>query len=1007
MKCTLKSGKATDKRKKFVLKFIIAFVFASSFSGILGSGPGAIKSSFTENFGTPTGDLVNLYNEILRGVGEKTLTENSFLAGGTAEGSVGFGLMISALILGMLEYFLLEVGYRYVKILRAFFHIMTGCIGLALVVFFENSQLILLLLFFLSLVFSIVYGKSITEGNLPNAGGMILIFLMAALIFTFGESKEFHPGEGLKRVSEYAGEKINAVVYGENLLKEGKLLREYKRDKEGAERTALVVRGRVVSPMYLSAFSGELYDGISWRPLPNEAYYSEKNKFYHMRKEGFDSVFQLSHVMDLVKNERNTSMDMTEQKLYVKVKHASKKYVYHPYELSDFRRKEEIINIGGKGLAPAGFTGAHAYELKWKGSVLPKWPETGATLYSLKTSKTSDRYLRLESNYNRFVYDNYVQLSRNTEKIIANLLGSKGRTKEGHISYKRAIETVTGTLDEKFLYSNRGKRLKKNEDFFEAFTEEGRGYDVHFATAATLMFRYYGIPARYVEGYIITQEDIKGMDKNKGIISIPLKNSHSWTEIYIDGLGFVPVEVSLPYKKLMPEPEMEDGLKGEKALKPKEEKDTGGGSSLQKISDAKEKEWDFVYLVYIIAAVAIGALFLQLLYFFYRIASKRLAVEKLIRHKDNRVAVSAMFGILTEAGFKEDLDSRIIAIGYKSAYSQQNINLTERANMEDIFKKLMKKRGKRKSGTLLMSLVLTVTMLTSCNTRGRIEDNLHEYINCTGDYLLEKNSGISTEAVGGDWIIYGLVKAGYNLPKTVKKDYIFSVKGKLKRYEGEIGRQPTDYVRTSLALWALNENPDAIQGYDLTSQFKGFKKIKDQGLNSVIYSLIGLNFVKKHNSRGKDREDVRTLEEKLLTYLVKNEEKKGGFSFQGGSRVDMTAMALNSLAYYEKRPDIKRVIKRSVKYLAAQIDGNGDMGNCEATAQTIIGLTSIGVNPLRDKRFIKDGKDLTDGLQLYYRDGGFAHKKKGKVNSIATEQAMLALAALKQQRKGGRLYEPI
>ena len=176
--------------------------------------------------------------------------------------------------------------------------------------------------------------------------------------------------------------------------------------------------------------------------------------------------------------------------------------------------------------------------------------------------------MRLESNYNRFVYDNYVQLSRNTEKIIANLLGSKGRTKEGHISYKRAIETVTGTLDEKFLYSNRGKRLKKNEDFFEAFTEEGRGYDVHFATAATLMFRYYGIPARYVEGYIITQEDIKGMDKNKGIISIPLKNSHSWTEIYIDGLGFVPVEVSLPYKKLMPEPEMEDGLKGEKALKP-------------------------------------------------------------------------------------------------------------------------------------------------------------------------------------------------------------------------------------------------------------------------------------------------------------------------------------------------------------------------------------------------------------------------------------------------------
>ena len=45
----------------------------------------------------------------------------------------------------------------------------------------------------------------------------------------------------------------------------------------------------------------------------------------------------------------------------------------------------------------------------------------------------------------------------------------------------------------------------------EEFLVSKKGYDVQFATAATLMFRYYGIPARYVEGYLITPKDAKQM----------------------------------------------------------------------------------------------------------------------------------------------------------------------------------------------------------------------------------------------------------------------------------------------------------------------------------------------------------------------------------------------------------------------------------------------------------------------------------------------------------------
>ena len=39
-------------------------------------------------------------------------------------------------------------------------------------------------------------------------------------------------------------------------------------------------------------------------------------------------------------------------------------------------------------------------------------------------------------------------------------------------------------------------------------TKNRRGYCAHFASAATLAFRYIGIPARYVEGYAVDPQDV-------------------------------------------------------------------------------------------------------------------------------------------------------------------------------------------------------------------------------------------------------------------------------------------------------------------------------------------------------------------------------------------------------------------------------------------------------------------------------------------------------------------
>lgn len=63
-----------------------------------------------------------------------------------------------------------------------------------------------------------------------------------------------------------------------------------------------------------------------------------------------------------------------------------------------------------------------------------------------------------------------------------------------------------------------------------------RGGDVHFATAAVLMMRAAGIPARYAEGYLAAA----GGDL--GEVEVRQKDEHAWAEIYLEGFGWVPIE---------------------------------------------------------------------------------------------------------------------------------------------------------------------------------------------------------------------------------------------------------------------------------------------------------------------------------------------------------------------------------------------------------------------------------------------------------------------------------
>lgn len=144
---------------------------------------------------------------------------------------------------------------------------------------------------------------------------------------------------------------------------------------------------------------------------------------------------------------------------------------------------------------------------------------------------------REEHDYRQFVHETYLQIDEETKSALLKYAAEKGINEE-------STELI---LDIQQLIQNGGKYnlnfspIPDNVDniVLHFLLESQEGICQHFASAGVLMYRAFGIPARYVTGYLA---DVK---KGRETI-LNTFNAHAWVEIYIDGMGWVPVEVTAP-----------------------------------------------------------------------------------------------------------------------------------------------------------------------------------------------------------------------------------------------------------------------------------------------------------------------------------------------------------------------------------------------------------------------------------------------------------------------------
>lgn len=131
------------------------------------------------------------------------------------------------------------------------------------------------------------------------------------------------------------------------------------------------------------------------------------------------------------------------------------------------------------------------------------------------------------------------ELENSGEPIRANATGE-------YASELNTAALIAQLLERNATYDLRTPRTPSEEDFVTYFLEEShRGYCVHFASAATLLLRTQGIPARYVSGYVTTIPS-SSLDQNTREYTTRVvdSNAHAWVEIYLYGYGWYPVEVT-------------------------------------------------------------------------------------------------------------------------------------------------------------------------------------------------------------------------------------------------------------------------------------------------------------------------------------------------------------------------------------------------------------------------------------------------------------------------------
>ena len=315
----------------------------------------------------------------------------------------------------------------------------------------------------------------------------------------------------------------------------------------GVEDLALTASDKPEETVYLRGFIGGSYDGTAWQ-TPDAAAFDSASMNW---KTGDDARLTIASLPFLRAAYDGTAEPQT---LTVERLNAGETYTYAPYNAY----WNDYYTINGDGAAD----GQTAQD-----DVFLYFPrDTAKELLAARADEDASVLDRMESSYAAYAESRYTAVPDGYDDLKEEC---ETAAKEQKLTDAEDIASYIRTyLNTNCQYDVNAPQAPEGTDPIRYFLQESKsGYSVQFASAATMMFRMFGLPARYVVGYAAPQSLFTQQADGSWKAVLQDDNAHAWAEVYIAGQGWTPMEMTpgvlvtaqeADYKSDLPEQSAED-----------------------------------------------------------------------------------------------------------------------------------------------------------------------------------------------------------------------------------------------------------------------------------------------------------------------------------------------------------------------------------------------------------------------------------------------------------------